>query len=156
MDENVNRVVILCGDVPLLTPGTVNGLVAEHERKGNDITVLAVELEDPAGYGRIVADENRRIMKIVEEADATPAEKDIKIINSGIYCVQKNYLKKALDQIGMDNAQKEMYLTDIVAIGRREGRKVGVMVGTDKDEVVGINSLEDLKEAEGIMLRRMG
>ena len=106
LSEKIENVVILCGDVPLLTPGTVMALVDSHEKGKNHITVLAVEVEDPTGYGRMVVEDNQSVAKIVEEADASAEEKDIKIINSGVYCVQKEFLQYSLGEIKADNKQE--------------------------------------------------
>ena len=154
--EHVEKVVILCGDVPLLTPETIIELVEKHENEKNDITVLAVEIDEPTGYGRIVADSDGNVSRIVEEADAGPPEKEIKIINSGIYCVEKEYLKEALEKIEPDNAQNELYLTDIIEIGKKDTKKIGLLVGNYADEVIGINSCDDLTAAEVLMKNKEG
>jgi len=87
----------------------------------------------------------------VEEADATQAQKSINIVNTGIYCVDRHFLTFALEQIQADNAQGEYYLTDIVNIAHREGMNIGVTIGNDPDEFIGINSREQLKAVEQLM-----
>lgn len=151
LHEYVEKVVILCGDVPLLKSKTVEQLVNTHESEKNDVTLLAVEVDAPTGYGRIIVNDDGTVLKIVEEADATSREKKIKIVNSGIYCVEKEYLKEALNKIKFNNVQNELYLTDIIEIGNLDRKKVGLLVGSDADEVIGINSCEDLSAAEMIM-----
>ena len=84
-----------------------------------DISLLAVELENPAGYGRILLDADNQVVGIIEEADATGEQRQIKLINSGIYCVRKQFLTDALPDIAPNNAQGEIYLTDIISIGYR-------------------------------------
>ena len=149
------EVVILCGDVPLIQPETIAGLVEDHVRGARDISLLAVELDNPYGYGRVILDEKNRVLGIIEEADATTGQKQIKLTNAGIYCIQKKILQEALPKIRSDNAQGELYLTDIVAIGYREKKKMGVQVGADYQQILGINTRQDLAVVDGIMKRRM-
>ncbi|MFZ7125311.1 MAG: NTP transferase domain-containing protein [Desulfobacterales bacterium] len=148
------RLVILCGDVPLLELDTLRKFVAHHDRSGSDVTVLAVELDNPKGYGRILVDDSGGVSGIVEEADATTAQKGIRLVNTGIYCVSRAFLESALEQIQTDNAQGEFYLTDMISIAYREGRKVEVSVGKDPLEFIGINSREDLEAVERFMQRQ--
>ncbi len=148
------HVVILCGDVPLLTATTVKKLVADHLAHRRHLTVLAVELNNPGGYGRILIDGRRNLRGIVEEADADERQKAIRLINSGIYCVERNFLADALERIDGDNAQGELYLTDIVGVGYRQKRRLGIVVGDDVDEIVGVNSVDDLRAAESLMRKR--
>ena len=87
---HTDQVVILCGDVPLITPNTIKRLIDDHIKEMRDISILAVEIDNTKGYGRILLDENRNVRGIVEEADATEEQKSIKMINTGTYCVKKN------------------------------------------------------------------
>jgi len=149
-------IVILCGDVPLLKTATIDSLIADHRRNRWDLSLLAVEIEDPSGYGRVQMDRNRGLQRIVEESDATPDEKDIKLINAGIYCVERRFLASALNRLTADNAQGEYYLTDIVAIGYEDGKRMGVVVGTDVNEVMGVNNLKELEKAAQVIAARCG
>jgi bifunctional N-acetylglucosamine-1-phosphate-uridyltransferase/glucosamine-1-phosphate-acetyltransferase GlmU-like protein len=83
------QVVVLCGDTPLLTAGTLERLVTDHVAAGRDATLVAVELEDPAGYGRVLLNAERQVCGIVEEADASAGQRAIRLINSGIYCMRR-------------------------------------------------------------------
>ena len=148
------QVVILCGDVPLITPQTIATLIADHRHHKRQVTVLAVEVDDPTGYGRIVQDAGGRVIGIAEEADASEDQRKLRIINTGVYCVDRDYLATALGEIDDNNAQGELYLTDIVSVGYRENRNVGALIATDPDEFLGINSREDLQEVERILHRR--
>ncbi|MDD4357032.1 MAG: NTP transferase domain-containing protein [Smithellaceae bacterium] len=139
--------VILCGDVPLLKPQTIRRLISSHQESQSCVTVLTTEPPGPHAYGRIVKDDHGDILKIVEHRDANDAEKEILEINTGIYCVETPFLFSALEQVKNDNQQKEYYLTDIVEIGRREGRKVHACLTVDYVEVMGINTLEELNKA---------
>jgi bifunctional N-acetylglucosamine-1-phosphate-uridyltransferase/glucosamine-1-phosphate-acetyltransferase GlmU-like protein len=152
--ESVQYVVILCGDVPLLKAETINNLIHDHVQADRDLTLLAVELANPTGYGRVVMNADRQLVKIVEEADADAVEKDIALINSGIYCVSRSFLAASLMELTPDNAQGELYLTDIIEVGYRWGKRIGVLVGPDSDEVTGVNTIEHLKAVEALMAAR--
>ena len=145
------EVVILCGDVPLISADTVSALIKSHTDEQRDLSVLAVELEDPTGYGRILLDESRRVQGIVEESDANGRQKRICLINTGIFCIQKDFLMRAVPKIKSDNAQGEMYFTDIVGIAYNEKRHIGVTVGGRHLEVTGINTVDELKKVEHAM-----
>ncbi len=150
--DKTENVVILCGDVPLLKTSTLKAMITEHENKKRHITVLAVNVPDPAGYGRMMVDDNGNLSGIIEEADADEHQKKISLINSGIFCVEINCLKSSISKINKDNAQNEMYLTDIVKIGCAEKKNVSAMIGAGADEVIGVNSPRELKLVEEIML----
>jgi UDP-N-acetylglucosamine diphosphorylase/glucosamine-1-phosphate N-acetyltransferase len=139
--------VILCGDVPLLKPETIEGLVEKHITSGVQLTVLTTYPADIKGYGRVVKDSGGNIQKIVEERDASDVEKKIGEINTGIYCADTGFLFAALAKIKNNNDQKEYYLTDIVEIARREGLNVQAHVAADHVEVMGINTVEQLEQA---------
>ncbi|PKN20302.1 MAG: hypothetical protein CVU71_00440 [Deltaproteobacteria bacterium HGW-Deltaproteobacteria-6] len=145
--------VILCGDVPLLKPETIRLLINNHLKASACVTVLTTEPPGPHAYGRIVKNNQGDILKIVEHRDATDAEREILEINTGIYCVDTPFLFAALSQVKNDNQQKEYYLTDIVEIARREGRKACACLTADYVEVMGINTLEELAKA-GEYLRK--
>ncbi len=142
------EVVILCGDVPLIKADTIRALAASHLAEKRDVTVLAVELENPTGYGRIQLDPSGDVQAIVEEADASREQKRIRLINSGIFCVKKEFLSEALPQIKTNNVQSEIYLTDIIEIAYAGKKNIGVIIGDDHFEVTGINTLEELKNVE--------
>jgi UDP-N-acetylglucosamine diphosphorylase/glucosamine-1-phosphate N-acetyltransferase len=151
LSETVEDVLILCGDVPLLTLPTVQRLLTRHHQTRSDITVLAVHIDQPKGYGRVIMNENGQIEGIVEEADADDLQRKITLINSGIYCVKKSILAETLDRIRADNAQNEFYLTDIIGVGYKQGLMLGVEIGDDPQEVIGINTLAELERAEKIL-----
>ena len=154
LSEAVDQVVILCGDVPLIRPSTIRELIQNHENQKRDVTLLAVHMSDPTGYGRILSDENQNLIGIVEQADANDEQKKITLINTGIYAVQRNFLSDSLPQIGSDNAQNEIYLTDIIGIGHRQRKSVGTVVGRDSDEIIGVNSPVELQLVENTMQTR--
>jgi UDP-N-acetylglucosamine diphosphorylase/glucosamine-1-phosphate N-acetyltransferase len=141
-------ILILCGDVPLLQPATLRSLCECHRKTIAAVTVLTTYLPDAAGYGRIIKGPDGKVTRIVEERDATDKEKQIKEINAGIYCVDSRFLFDALGQIKNNNAQQEYYLTDIIAIAHKGGAGVGSLLVADHQEVMGINTPQDLKEAQ--------
>jgi UDP-N-acetylglucosamine diphosphorylase/glucosamine-1-phosphate N-acetyltransferase len=149
--EHCDHVIVLYGDVPLIQPETITELVEGHLKARRQISLLAVELENPFGYGRILLDDSQQITAIIEEADATADQKRIKLINSGIYCIDKAFLLEALPKIRPSNAQGELYLTDIISIGYQEKRNMGVVVGTDCQQIIGINTCQDLTVVESLM-----
>ncbi|MDP2646789.1 MAG: NTP transferase domain-containing protein [Desulfobacterales bacterium] len=155
ISDDTGHVLILCGDVPLIRPATISRLLDDHLGARRDLSLLAVEMDNPSGYGRVLFDENRQLCGIVEEADATEGEKNIKTINTGIYCVKKDFLFRSLAQITTDNVQGEFYLTDIVKIGFRGCESIGLTVAKDYREVMGVNTLEHLLKVETLMRDRL-
>ena len=153
--NNVSEVIILCGDVPLLTEDTLRDFFIDHASAGRDISLLAVEIENPKGYGRLLVNNDRQLTGIVEESDATEEQKKIKLINTGIYCIKKEVLFDSIKKIDSDNAKGEFYLTDIIEIGYRNKHNMGVMVGKDWKETVGVNTKQDLQTAEDILRNRL-
>jgi bifunctional UDP-N-acetylglucosamine pyrophosphorylase/glucosamine-1-phosphate N-acetyltransferase len=146
--------LVLSGDTPLLRIATLRRLLAGHRRADAAVTLLTAEVGDPTGYGRIIRGAGRRLEAIVEEKDATTAQRAIREVNTGVYCFDARFLKGALRRIGKDNRQGEYYLTDVVAIAVANRRPVvGVRVG-DPDETLGINSRVELARAETILRGR--
>jgi UDP-N-acetylglucosamine diphosphorylase/glucosamine-1-phosphate N-acetyltransferase len=144
--------VILCGDVPLLKATTIKALVDNHLAAGAVVSVLTTIPPPPHAYGRIVKDDKGNVLKIVEHKDATKDEKKIGEINTGIYCVDTQFLFSALAKITNNNQQNEYYLTDIVEIACREGVTVKSFIASDYIEVMGINTVEELSRAEKYLL----
>jgi bifunctional UDP-N-acetylglucosamine pyrophosphorylase / glucosamine-1-phosphate N-acetyltransferase len=145
-------VVLLSGDVPMLKPSTLQRLVEAHRGAGAAATVVTATIDRPYGYGRIVRTDGR-IARIVEERDASPSERQIKEINSGIYAFDLAPLFDALRGIASQNAQGEFYLTDLVAIYRRRKMPVETLLIEDAQEIRGINSRTELAEV-GRVLRQ--
>jgi UDP-N-acetylglucosamine diphosphorylase/glucosamine-1-phosphate N-acetyltransferase len=145
--EDQGTIVILCGDVPLIRPETIRSLYDRHHTEGATVTVLTTIPEDPAGYGRVVKTDGGRVVRIVEEKDASPEEKRIREINTGIYCVESRFLFPAVAGLGNRNAQREYYLTDIVEIACKNGLPARSSIAPDPTEVMGINTPEELERA---------
>jgi len=152
---SARQVVILYGDVPLLLPQTIFHLMDEHVKAQHHITILGVKLDIPTGYGRLLTGENGRVLRIVEEADATDRQKQIKAVNPGIYCIERDILKETLCRVTPQNVQGELYLTDIVEIGNNAGLNIGVVFTGDSAEIIGVNTLQDLERAERLMRKRL-
>ncbi len=153
--SDVRDVLIVCGDTPLLSSGTLRALVAAHRGSDAGITVLTATPPSSAGYGRIVRDERGEIVQIVEQRDASPDQERIREVSSGIYCVRFDTLFELLHQVENRNAQNEYYLPDIVPIGLRAGIKVGSSMMEDPSEMLGVNNRAQLAEVERIMQRRV-
>ncbi len=147
-----NRVLILAGDVPLLTVQTLETLLRETPK--NELAVLTVDMEDPGGYGRIVR-ENGSVHRIVEQKDANAAEKAIKEINTGVILCPADKLKNWLANLGNDNAQGEYYLTDVIAMAVADGVTVHGIKGDSSTEVMGINDKKQLAQAERALQARL-
>jgi UDP-N-acetylglucosamine diphosphorylase/glucosamine-1-phosphate N-acetyltransferase len=147
-------VVILSGDVPLLSLGSLRRMVEYHRESKAGITVASTIAPNPFGYGRIVRDQQGRFLRIVEEKDATDKEREIDEINSGLYCVRCKSLFSALHRTRNDNAKGEYYLTDVISILREDGEAVEAVKIADFAEVQGINTQEDLIAAEKSFLAR--
>ncbi len=143
-------VVLLSGDVPLLTPQALHGLVAAHQEANAAATVLTAVLDRPYGYGRVVRS-GGRITRIVEERDASPAQREIREINSGIYAFALEPLFPSLEKIAAENVQGEYYLPDLVAIYRRRRRVVGTHTLANAAEIRGINSRTELAEVSAMV-----
>jgi len=142
--------ILLSGDVPLLTATTLKTLVDRHRTTGAAATVVTAIVDEPHGYGRIVRT-GERIARIVEEKDATPAEREIREINSGIYAFALDGLFDAVRSIGADNVQQEYYLPDLVAIYRERGSIVETVTVSNPDEIRGINSRLELAAVSRIV-----
>lgn len=152
-----STVLILSGDVPLIRPETLGKLVHHHRTQRGykaAATILTVKLDDPTGYGRMLRDDEGNFQKIVEHKDATPAERQIREINSGIYCFETRALFPALAQVQPANAQGEYYLTDVPAILRSEGAEIRLVLHADAREISGINTRVELAEFEQLLRLR--
>lgn len=149
------EIIILYGDTPLITGETVQEMLDFHRTNQNAATVLSAILDDATGYGRIVRDQNNTFVKIVEQKDATEEEKRICEINGGMYVFEAGLLKLALSKLTNDNAQKEYYLTDTVEILLGEGHKVDAIAISQIEDIMGVNSREQLAEVTAIMKDRV-
>jgi len=147
-------VLIICGDTPLITTTTLEEMLEAHLQRQASLTVMSTVVEDSRNYGRIVSNASGELLKIVEERDADASQKEIKEINAGIYLVDLALLFETLAKVGSDNAQGEVYLTDIVAIAVSAGAKVATYTCRDNSEVLGVNSRVELSLATKILRDR--
>lgn len=147
-------VMILCGDTPLLKAETLQQMYDQHRKSGSTITLMTTLLDCPTNYGRILCDEHKQVQAIVEEKDATAEQKEIKEINAGIYCVKKSFLFDTLQQVGTDNSQGEVYLTDIVGLAVAGGQMVNTFTNPDAQDVLGVNSRVELAQAHSELQMR--
>jgi bifunctional UDP-N-acetylglucosamine pyrophosphorylase / glucosamine-1-phosphate N-acetyltransferase len=148
-------VVVLPGDTPLLRPETIAMLVAEHRLSGAACTLLTARLDDPTGYGRVIRDKDDRVRRVVEERDATVDERDIDEVNTSIYVFRRSLLSPALRRITTENAQHELYLTDVVAVLAEAGHSVVGVLADDPGETHGVNDRAQLARAEAELRRRI-
>lgn len=148
-------VLITYADIPLVTAETLRGLIDHHRSAGAAATVLTAEVSDPTGYGRIVRDSADAVSAIVEHRDASPEQRAIREINTGIYVFDAQALRGALEQITPDNEQGELYLTDAIEVLVAYGRSVAATVTPAAAEVMGINNRVQLAEAERIARDRI-
>ena len=142
------QLLVLCGDTPLIEAGSLSKLVENHRAAGAVATVLTAEMEEPAGYGRVIRDGMGRVTRIVEQKDASPEEKLVREVNTGIYCFETAGLFDALNKVTPANAQGEYYLTDIIEMYVHRGLAVGAVMLEDPREMTGINDRVHLAEVE--------
>jgi bifunctional UDP-N-acetylglucosamine pyrophosphorylase/glucosamine-1-phosphate N-acetyltransferase len=146
-------VLVLYGDVPLVTPATLRKLVAKA-RTGK-LTLLTAQFADPTGYGRIIRAERGHISAIVEEKDATRDQRALTEVNTGLLACPGGQLREWVGRLKANNAQREYYLTDVVALAVRAGQHVAAVRAESESEVMGVNDKAQLAEAEGVLRRRV-
>ncbi|QSX07440.1 bifunctional UDP-N-acetylglucosamine diphosphorylase/glucosamine-1-phosphate N-acetyltransferase GlmU [Alkalibacter rhizosphaerae] len=154
LPKDGSAVLVLVGDAPLIEGDTLAELMRIHEQEGNSATVLTAIMENPTGYGRILKNEEGDIRKIVEEKDASDLEKNIREINSGMYCFKSDDLIEALESLTNDNAHGEYYLTDVIEILNGMGKRTGTWA-TNVESIKAVNSRVELAQVEKIMRRRI-
>lgn len=148
-------VVVTYADTPLLTGTTLARLVRERAETGSAAAVLTARVPDPSGYGRIVRDEHGMFAAIVEDSDATAAERAISEINTGMYAFDGDLLADAVKRVRTDNAQGEEYLTDAVSVLRSDGYQVATVSCADVEEIQGVNDLAQLAHASRVLNSRL-
>ncbi|MDD2866243.1 MAG: NTP transferase domain-containing protein [Candidatus Omnitrophica bacterium] len=153
--KDSNDVMVLYGDTPLIRPQTVRGLYEAHVARGASCTVLTTFLSDPRGYGRILRNDAGRFLAIVEEKDATAPQKAVREINTGLYCFNKEDLLAGLKHVRPDNKSGEYYLTDVLGWLFGSNKKVETVLAEDPQEVLGVNSRRDLREAAEVIRMRI-
>ncbi len=155
IDAMEGSVMILCGDTPLIRPETLQAMIVHHNEQNAMLTVMTTILDDPTHYGRIISNNDGGVLSIVEEKDADAEQKKIQEINAGIYCIDTKFLFAHLKNIGTDNSQGEVYLTDIVTQAVEENHRVQKFVNPSPADVLGVNSRFELSQAHHeLQLRR--
>ena len=154
LDNFKGHVLILYGDTPLLTKETLKRLINHHINTKASCTLLTANLKNPTGYGRILRDKNYHIIKIIEDQEASIYEKVITEVNAGVICFRANDLFRVLKEIKPQNKKKEYFLTDTIELLLRQGQKVESVIAEDNQEILGINSRDDLTRAQEIVRRR--
>ena len=142
------HIIILYGDVPNIKASTLHPIVYDHITNNRDLTLITAEIDNPTGYGRIIRDENGSLLKIVEEKDCSDNEKLIKEWNPGIYIFKIPEVFEILNNIKANNASKEYYLTDAIGLAQQSNMKIKAIKIANSDEVLGINTAEQLEELE--------
>jgi bifunctional UDP-N-acetylglucosamine pyrophosphorylase/glucosamine-1-phosphate N-acetyltransferase len=145
---------VLCGDGPLIRPETLDTLLSLHRREQAAATLATSVIADPKGYGRIVRDASGRLAKIVEQKDATDAERAIREINPSYYCFRTDDLFRALSRVGNKNASGEYYITDVFELLRNDGRTVAAVDAVPPEDVLSVNDPVQLAEVDSILRRR--
>jgi bifunctional UDP-N-acetylglucosamine pyrophosphorylase/glucosamine-1-phosphate N-acetyltransferase len=148
-------VLVLYGDVPLVSEQTLEALLERHRKTRASATIVTTKVGDPHGFGRIIRNRSRKITKIVEEKDATPAQRRKREINAGIYCFKAPALIGALKKVGASNKQREYYLTDAIEILIKQGRKVETITTSDEIEIMQVNDRKQQAAMNKIMRDRV-
>lgn len=148
------HVIICCGDAPLMKKETFQALVQTHLENNNDCTLLSAHLEEGGNYGRVTREADGSFRAIVEDRDCTSEEKKITEVNTGTYVFRAAPLLESLGQLSQDNAQGEFYLTDVPAILKAKGLRVGLCDTCSPQEMLGVNTVEQLSEVEAILRAR--
>jgi bifunctional UDP-N-acetylglucosamine pyrophosphorylase/glucosamine-1-phosphate N-acetyltransferase len=154
-DDYAGIVVVTSGDTPMLDSDTLADLIATHSAVSAAVTVLTTTLSDPQGYGRILRTQDDEVMAIVEHTDATPSQREIREVNTGVYAFDIAALRSALSRLSSNNAQRELYLTDVIAILRGDGRPVHARHVDDSALVAGVNNRVQLAELGAELNRRI-
>lgn len=148
-------VLVLAGDGPLIRPETLRQLIETHQSAGAACTLATSILSEPGGYGRIVRDQAGNLVGIVEALDATAEQKAIHEVNVSIYCFDAAALRGVIARLKNDNAKGEYYLTDTLGLLASEGRKIAAVAAVPPEDVLSINTLDELRHVSDIMAARM-
>ncbi len=154
MPQNIKEVILTVGDAPLIRAETLTALMARHRENPAPITMTAIELPEPTGYGRLITDAAGTILRIVEEKDASPEEKIITKVNAGLYAFDADWARQAAKELTPSPVTGEYYVTNLVAMARSQGKIVNLFELPDPTDLHGINTPEQLAQAEEIMRSR--
>ncbi|MDD5292047.1 MAG: sugar phosphate nucleotidyltransferase, partial [Candidatus Omnitrophica bacterium] len=149
------QALIICADTPLVRKETLQALVDRHKESNASCTILTAFFENPSSFGRIIRDEYSKVCRIIEENDANLSQKQVKEVNSGIYCFKVQDLSQALNSVKLNAKKREYYLTDVVEVLYKENKRIETCICANANEVLGINSRMDLAKANDIMRMRI-
>ena len=153
-EKHDGNLLVLSGDVPLISTPSLQELIKSHEQSGSSATLLSSVTDNPTGYGRVIRSSRGDVERIVEEKDATPEQRKVQEINTGIYCFDSVALAEVIDQLTASNSQKEYYLTDCIRLLKAKGQKVDAVICNDSIEVSGVNSRAELAQLERLVRER--
>jgi len=154
LEKHTGALLLCYGDMPAIRRELYEKLIHAHFAQGNDCTLLTGQSNLPMPFGRIIRDESGNFMHVVEEKDCTPAEYAVTELNTGVYVFDTPLLFGALKELKNDNAQGEYYVTDVPAIMKGKGAKIGVLKSDLGDDIIGVNTLGQLEMAERIISKR--
>lgn len=155
LEQKKGVTLVVCGDTPLITKETMEQLIEHHKQMNAKATILTAKADNPTGYGRIIRDASGNVQRIVEEKDATVAEKQIQEINTGTYCFDNESLFSALKKVNNNNAQGEYYLPDVIEILQKQNDVVAAYQTENFEETIGVNDRVALAQAEAVMRKRI-
>ena len=150
------HLIVCCGDTPLIRRETFQALADTHLREGNACTLLSARLEEGGNYGRVLREADGSFRCIVEARDCTPEQAAVTEVNTGTYVFHAPSLLEVLDQLRADNAQAELYLTDVPALIKARGGRVGLCDTCSPEEMMGVNTVEQLAQVEAVLEKRAG
>lgn len=147
------HLIVCCGDAPLMKQETFQALVRTHLEQGNECTMLSARLPEGGSYGRVLREADGTFQRIVEARDCTPEQAAVTEVNTGTYVFHIPALLSVLDQLSKDNAQGELYLTDVPALLKARGQRVGLCDTCSPNEMLGVNTVEQLTQVETLLRR---
>ena len=151
LKDHTGALLVCYGDMPAIKREVYEQLLKTHIDEGNDCTILTGESTLDISFGRVERDENGSFLHVIEEKDCTPQQLEITELNTGVYIFNSPLLLEALKELKNDNSQGEYYITDVPAIMRRKGAKIGILKRNLGDDIIGVNTLEQLKMVEKIL-----
>ena len=147
------HLIVCCGDTPLMSRATFQALAKTHLEEGNSCTMLSARLPEGGSYGRVLREADGSFQRIVEARDCTPEQAVVTEVNTGTYVFHVPALLSVLNELNQDNAQGELYLTDVPALLKARGLRVGLCDTCSPDEMLGVNTVEQLQQVEDLLRR---
>lgn len=147
------HLIVCCGDTPLMSRATFQALAKTHLEEGNSCTMLSARLPEGGSYGRVLREADGSFQRIVEARDCTPEQAAVTEVNTGTYVFHVPALLSVLNELNQDNAQGELYLTDVPALLKARGLRVGLCDTCSPDEMLGVNTVEQLQQVEDLLRR---